>query len=391
MASSVVSVSHMSSSAALNSSTRSVYQIVNVGGSCGNSSWRTCPALVNVSSSMSTSPFQVLNVESSAKSLGLLAVGNSASVRASGGASSKSTCPGGGIVPGTRREMICHAKIEDAQSEEVPPMTVEEQAGWEQRQKEAAEIKDPSDPFQWRWTLNWNQITPNIIVGSCPRSPGDIDRMVNEAEIDAILNLQCDLCFDALKIPFDAIRKRAVERGVRLERVAIRDFDHADQSLMLPVAIRVLNSLVGRGMKVYVHCTAGINRATLTTVGHLTFVQQMNLEDAVASVKSARPVAHPYIDCWSEARRRLLDGRKDEVTRASVELYETRLQNGIKGTKETDWFDAEKLVISRTFQRYLETDLAMIDMETAWLKRKFELDHQAATGGNGVPTKDSII
>lgn len=182
-----------------------------------------------------------------------------------------------------------------------------------------------------------------------------------------------------------------MERGVRLERVAIRDFDHADQSLMLPVAIRVLNSLVGRGMKVYVHCTAGINRATLTTVGHLTFVQQMDLEDAVASVKSSRPVAHPYIDCWSEARRRLLDGRKDEVTRASVELYETRLQNGIKGTKETDWFDAEKLVISRTFQRYLETDLAMIDMETAWLKRKFELDHQAATGGNGVPTKDSII
>lgn len=34
-------------------------------------------------------------------------------------------------------------------------------------------------------------------------------------------------------------------------------------------------------MQVYVHCTAGINRATLTVVGYLTFVQ-------------VRPVCLPY-------------------------------------------------------------------------------------------------
>lgn len=207
--------------------------------------------------------------------------------------------------------------------------------------------------------------------------------MVDEAGIDAVLNLQSDLCFDALKIPYDSIRKRALERGIRLERVAIRDFDHADQSLMLPVAVRLLNSLIGRGMKVYVHCTAGINRATLTTVGHLTFVQQMDLEDAVALVKSCRPVAHPYIDCWIEVRRRLLDGRKDEVTRTSEQLYQARLQSGTEGTEDQDWFKAEKVVVSQTFQRYLETDVALIDMETAWLKRRFELEHKSNLGGNG--------
>lgn len=260
-------------------------------------------------------------------------------------------------------------------------MSEAEQAGWEQRQKEATEVKDPADPFQWRWTLNWNSITSNIIVGSCPRSPGDIDRMVDEAGIDAILNLQSNLCFEALKIPYDAIRKRAVERGVRLERVEIRDFDHADQSLMLPVAVRLLNSLLARGMKVYVHCTAGINRATLTTVGHLTFVQQMDLEEAVAIVKSARPVAHPYIDCWIEVRRRLLEGRREEVTRISEEIYAARLRDKTEGTKLSDWVVAEKRVISQTFGRYLETDLAMLDMETAWLKRRFELEHKS--GGNG--------
>lgn len=174
-----------------------------------------------------------------------------------------------------------------------------------------------------------------------------------------------------------------MERGLLLERVAIRDFDHGDQSLMLPVAVRLLNMLLARGMKVYVHCTAGINRATLTTVGYLTFVQGMELDDAVREVKSARSVAHPYIDCWSEVRRRLLDGRSDEISATSENIYETRCENGTQGTSDSDWGQAEKLVISRTFQRWLETDLATIDMETAWLKRKFELGHKGA-GGNGI-------
>lgn len=48
---------------------------------------------------------------------------------------------------------------------------------------------------------------------------------------------------------------------------------HGMQALMLPEAVRLLDLLVTNGKRVYVHCTAGINRATLTTVGYLTFVK----------------------------------------------------------------------------------------------------------------------
>lgn len=168
------------------------------GGSGGglNSRLRGCSAFVNLASLVSAKGFQYSSIECFAKGT---------SVRASGGAGARILCSGEGSGVMSRREVSCNA-----QTEEVPPMSEAEQAGWEQRQKEAAETKDPADPFQWRWTLNWDSITPNIIVGSCPRSPGDIDRMVDEAGIDAILNLQSGLCFDALKIPFEAIRKRAV-------------------------------------------------------------------------------------------------------------------------------------------------------------------------------------
>ena len=67
---------------------------------------------------------------------------------------------------------------------------------------------------------------------------------------------------------------------------------------MLPEAVRTLHLLLSMGKTVYVHCTAGINRATLTVVGYLTFVKGWQLDDAVGHVKAKRPQAHPYIDCW---------------------------------------------------------------------------------------------
>jgi hypothetical protein len=182
--SAAVPVSRMSSSTAL---------VHGRGSVASGGGWRTRAAFVNTSSSVSASSFRFLNME-------CLAKGGS-----SGGVSARILCAAEGNMVTSRREIVCNA-----QTEEVPPMSEAERAGWEQRQKEAAEVKDPADPFQWRWTLNWDSITPNIIVGSCPRSPGDIDRMVDEAGIDAILNLQSGLCFEALKIPFEAIRKRAV-------------------------------------------------------------------------------------------------------------------------------------------------------------------------------------
>ena len=50
---------------------------------------------------------------------------------------------------------------------------------------------------------------------------------------------------------------------------------------MLPEAVRLLHLLVSSGKHVYVHCTAGINRATLTTVGYLTFVKVSTLSQYI--------------------------------------------------------------------------------------------------------------
>eukprot|EP00976_Prorocentrum_cordatum_P111005 1195300-Prorocentrum_minimum.AAC.4 len=175
-----------------------------------------------------------------------------------------------------------------------------------------------------KWTLNWNEIEDLILVGSCPRSPSDVDRLVDEAGVQSIVCLQSDACFEALKIDWPAIRERALERGVVMTRIAVRDFDHNDQANMLPEAVRALAGQMHHDRRTYVHCTAGINRATLTAVGYLTFVKKMHLDDAVRLVKERRPVAHPYIDCWKTVHHRLLEGRGEEIGYISGEIYKER-------------------------------------------------------------------
>ena len=182
----------------------------------------------------------------------------------------------------------------------------------------------PPSSGGWEWTLNWDPICldengaarldpsdaelrdASIIIGSCPRTPEDVDRLVDEAGVEAIVCLQCALCHGALKIDWDPIKKRALERGVLIVRVSVRDFDRLDQAKMLPEMVRKLALFQAMGKRTYVHCTAGINRASLTVLGYLTFVKGASYDDALAAVRECRPQANPYAVSWNIARARLL-------------------------------------------------------------------------------------
>ena len=108
-------------------------------------------------------------------------------------------------------------------------------------------------PGKWEWTLNWDPVVydevnaapltaptkaeldaAGCVIGSCPRTPSDVDRLIDEGGVEAIICLQCELCHGALMIDWEPIRARALERGVPIVRVSVRDFDRLDQAKMLP-------------------------------------------------------------------------------------------------------------------------------------------------------------
>lgn len=191
---------------------------------------------------------------------------------------------------------------------------------------------------QWRWTLNWDEIDANIVVGSCPRTAADIATLAGPdgPRPTAILCLQSDLCWDALSIEGPSVIAAARDARILHTRVAVRDFDHADQALMLPEAVRLLATLVAAGHRVYVHCTAGINRATLTVVGYYTFVRGAPLASALRKVRGARPQAHPYVDCWRTVRGRLLEGRGEEVAGRARAIYHARSDRASSSDSDND-------------------------------------------------------
>jgi hypothetical protein len=180
-----------------------------------------------------------------------------------------------------------------------------EESAYDKRKEESEaagvkenEIRPPrgGDPpptgGRWEWTLNWDPVvfdasasppaaiesptdaqlaSSKLVIGSCPRSPADVDRLIDEGGVEAIICLQCTLCHDALEIDWEPIRRRALDRDVPIVRVAVRDFDRLDQAKMLPEMVRKLALFQAMGKRTYVHCTAGINRASLTVLGYLTF------------------------------------------------------------------------------------------------------------------------
>ena len=198
-----------------------------------------------------------------------------------------------------------------------------------------------------------------VLIGSCPRSPADVDRLVDEAGVEAIVCLQCSLCHEAMEIDWQAVRRRAIERGVMIVQVSVRDFDRLDQAKMLPEAVRKLAAFQAMGKRTYVHCPAGINRASLTVVGYLTFVKQFDLEAALDAVRTSRPQANPYVVSWEIARARLLANKTEDIY-----LYSQVSAGGNSMGEGGDWIKrdidrAEKGVIAETFRRAVDADLSM--------------------------------
>lgn len=161
---------------------------------------------------------------------------------------------------------------------------------------------------------NWNPVTDAISVGACPTTTQDLDQIVSESGCTAVLCLQSDEDLEHNKIDWYELESHASEQlNVKMLRIPMRDFDPDDQRKALGEAIHGLASLVREGRKVYVHCTAGMNRSPLVVLGYLTFCDGMPLDEANRLLVKRHSPAAPPLDVWRAARRELLDRHEKEI------------------------------------------------------------------------------
>ena len=198
----------------------------------------------------------------------------------------------------------------------------------------------------WAWTLNWGEIRRDLVIGSCPIRPSDIDRIHDDTGVSAVLSVQTEECRTALGIDYNELEEHASSRGLLLLNAPMRDFDAEDQRKRLPCAVQRFGELLTGGHRTYVHCTAGINRAPLVALAYLTFVEGMAVPDAVALINRGRPEASPYWDAYYGCRDDAL-----ALHRAAVALRAWNLSQANPGqTSDGNWFQAEQEILREAFR-----------------------------------------
>ena len=100
----------------------------------------------------------------------------------------------------------------------------------------------------------------------------------------------------------------------------MRDFDPADQRRGLPTAVRGLYGLLRQGHRVYVHCTAGINRSPLVVLTYLTLVEGIGLEEAMTLLLRARPEVCPTWEAYHGCRQELTAQYEERIRQRAGEL-----------------------------------------------------------------------
>eukprot|EP00898_Chlorokybus_atmophyticus_P008759 jgi/Chlat1/8885/Chrsp92S00687 len=237
------------------------------------------------------------------------------------------------------------AKTQDASSEEHEQEEEEEEkegdaaapAGEEELQETAGEGADEeakstkytrvmqkrmggSMTYDHAAGINYARVLPDLIVGSCPQQPEDIDMLVEEEDVRVIFCLQEDSDLAYFNLDIGAIRARAEERGdVIHHRHPVRDFDPVSLRRNLPAAVASLYALHSlTGGTAYVHCTAGLGRAPATALAYMNWLRGLSLAQSNELLQAVRPCNPRY-----EAIRRAtadvlsgLDADEEEVTLA---------------------------------------------------------------------------
>ncbi|KAB2031299.1 hypothetical protein ERO13_D05G280900v2 [Gossypium hirsutum] len=148
------------------------------------------------------------------------------------------------------------------------------------------------NPYEYHHDIgmNYTLITDNLIVGSQPQKPEDIDHLKQEEKVAYILNLQQDNDIEYWGIDLQPIIKRCRQLGIHHMRTPARDFDPDSLRNILPKAVSSLEWAIAEGKgRVYVHCTAGLGRAPAVAIAYMFWFCGMNLNTAFEALTSKRP------------------------------------------------------------------------------------------------------
>jgi protein-tyrosine phosphatase len=152
--------------------------------------------------------------------------------------------------------------------------------------------------------IDYDQILPDLWLGSYPRNRKDIARLRKRLGVSAVLSLQSDADFTRLRIDWTDMLTAYRQQQIQIERVPIIDFDTLDLRAKLASGANALNDMMQAGHSTYVHCTLGVERSASVTVAYLSWHRGMALDEAWTLVKKQRECAPSFEALWLASQER---------------------------------------------------------------------------------------
>jgi predicted protein tyrosine phosphatase len=151
--------------------------------------------------------------------------------------------------------------------------------------------------------IDYNQILPNLFIGTYPQNAEDIRELKDRCGVTAVLNLQTDEDLCERNIDWQVMEVNYKKLDIEVRRVPMRDFDYEHQRQHLPEAVRVLAGLLASGHITYLHCNAGVGRSPLVAMAYLYWCRDLGLKKAIQHVRQRRYCA-PYEDLLEVSLRK---------------------------------------------------------------------------------------
>jgi len=138
---------------------------------------------------------------------------------------------------------------------------------------------------------DYHRIRPNLIVGTQPTTPADIDRLRDVEGVTCVFNTQQDEDIEYWKVDFAAVEARIEARDMRLVRFPFVDFSADSLREGLPEAAAALDEACRRSETVYLHCTAGMGRSPGLAIAYMYWCldEYETLDAAYEGLTSIRP------------------------------------------------------------------------------------------------------
>jgi hypothetical protein len=147
---------------------------------------------------------------------------------------------------------------------------------------------------------HYTDLDEQLAVGSHPHAPEHMMALARQHGVTSVLCLQSDEDLSSRGIQWPVLWQFYMRLGIDVTRVPITDFDKKDLLTHLDTAVAALNDAVLGGGKVYVHCSAGLNRSPTVIIAYLVKHRGLGLEEAVAWISEKhRCVPYPdVLEAW---------------------------------------------------------------------------------------------